>query len=36
MLMVGGIVSVIAGVILAFILEFISSLRSPGRKETAN
>lgn len=36
MLMVGGIVSLIAGVILAFILEFISSLRAPGRKETAN
>jgi uncharacterized protein involved in exopolysaccharide biosynthesis len=32
-LMVGAIVSVLTGVILAFILEFLSSLRSPSGKE---
>ena len=35
MLAVGGIVSLLAGIILAFILEFISSLRAPPRKENA-
>jgi len=35
MLMVGAIVSVIAGIILAFILEFISLLRAPPEKESA-
>jgi len=35
MLAVGVIVSLLAGIILAFVLEFISSLRAPPRKESA-
>ena len=35
MLAVGAIVSLLAGIILAFVLEFISSLRAPPRKESA-
>jgi len=35
MLMVGTIVSLIGGVILAFILEFLSTLRASARQETA-
>jgi len=35
MLMVGALVSVIAGIILAFVLEFISLLRAPAQKDSA-
>jgi uncharacterized protein involved in exopolysaccharide biosynthesis len=35
MLAVGAIASVIAGMILAFVLEFISSLRAPSKRENA-
>ena len=35
MLLVGSLVSIISGIILAFILEFLSSLRAPPRKESA-
>jgi uncharacterized protein involved in exopolysaccharide biosynthesis len=33
LLMIGGLVSIVSGVILAFVLEFLSSLRTPAKKE---